>query len=161
MAKSNILLVGISGPSCSGKTTLARLLRDIWPSTFILHEDDFYLTDAQIPVKDGIQDWDCLESIDIATLRSSLEFIKGHGTLPPDLESKEDQNSVGKSGVDQTTVEAWKRNEVMEAVRKSGLRIAVFDGFLLYSEQMMETWKLLDVRVFLRAEYALFSLHPL
>lgn len=36
------LVVGISGASSSGKTTLSRLLRDIFPNTFILHEDDFY-----------------------------------------------------------------------------------------------------------------------
>lgn len=45
------LLVGISGPSSSGKTTLSRLLRDIFPASqlTILHLDDFYLTDAEIP----------------------------------------------------------------------------------------------------------------
>lgn len=36
------LVVGISGASSSGKTTLSRLLRDIFPNTFILHEDDFF-----------------------------------------------------------------------------------------------------------------------
>ena len=36
------VIVGISGSSSSGKTTLARLLRDVFPNTFILHEDDFY-----------------------------------------------------------------------------------------------------------------------
>lgn len=36
------LVVGLSGASSSGKTTLARLLRDIFPNTFVLHEDDFY-----------------------------------------------------------------------------------------------------------------------
>lgn len=36
------LIVGISGCSSSGKTTLARLLRDIFPNTCILHQDDFY-----------------------------------------------------------------------------------------------------------------------
>jgi nicotinamide/nicotinate riboside kinase len=36
------LVVGISGASSSGKTTLGRLLRDIFPNTFILHEDDFF-----------------------------------------------------------------------------------------------------------------------
>jgi nicotinamide/nicotinate riboside kinase len=36
------LIVGISGASSRGKTTLSRLLRDIFPNTFILHEDDFY-----------------------------------------------------------------------------------------------------------------------
>lgn len=36
------LIIAISGCSSSGKTTLARLLRDIFPNTFILHQDDFY-----------------------------------------------------------------------------------------------------------------------
>ena len=50
------LVIGISGPSSSGKTTLARLLLRVFspppssPSsildkTFIIHEDDFYLPD--------------------------------------------------------------------------------------------------------------------
>ena len=37
-----IVVVGISGPSSSGKTTLARLLRDIVPNSFVLHQDDFF-----------------------------------------------------------------------------------------------------------------------
>ena len=54
------LIIGLSGPSTSGKTTLARLLRTIFtiPPTsppdnnrpsmklFIFHEDDTYKTDA-------------------------------------------------------------------------------------------------------------------
>jgi len=36
------IVVGISGCSSSGKTTISRLLRDIFPNTFVLHEDDFY-----------------------------------------------------------------------------------------------------------------------
>lgn len=45
------LIVGISGPSSSGKTTLARLLQTVFGGlheslkTFIIHEDDFYLPD--------------------------------------------------------------------------------------------------------------------
>lgn len=41
------VVVGISGASSSGKTTLARLLRDIFPNTFILHEDDFYKIESE------------------------------------------------------------------------------------------------------------------
>ena len=41
------VIVGISGASSSGKTTLARLLRDIFPGTFILHEDDFYKPESE------------------------------------------------------------------------------------------------------------------
>lgn len=46
------IIIGLSGPSSSGKTTLARLLRSVFAlenkiRTFIIHEDDFYLPDDQ------------------------------------------------------------------------------------------------------------------
>lgn len=41
------VVVGLSGCSSSGKTTLARLLRDIFPNTFVLHEDDFYKPETE------------------------------------------------------------------------------------------------------------------
>jgi len=41
------VVVGISGCSSSGKTTISRLLRDIFPNTFVLHEDDFYLPEIK------------------------------------------------------------------------------------------------------------------
>ena len=105
------LLVGISGPSSSGKTTLSRLLRDIYPSQqlTILHLDDFYLTDAEIPVKNGVQDWDCLESLDLKGLREALQFIKKEGRSPDWLVSKEDQNSVGEHGVSERVVGELRR----------------------------------------------------
>ena len=95
----NCLLLGISGPSSSGKTTLARLLRDIYPNAFILHEDDFYKTDTDIPLhpETGLQDWDCLEAIDLPALESALTFIRREGMPPPEFVSKEDKNLVGES----------------------------------------------------------------
>ena len=53
------ILIGLSGPSSSGKTTLARLLRSVVNlsvmeggeeyklSLFVLHEDDFYKVDKE------------------------------------------------------------------------------------------------------------------
>ncbi len=42
-----VKIIGISGPSSSGKTTLSRALRDVFRSaglgTVLVHEDDFYL----------------------------------------------------------------------------------------------------------------------
>lgn len=47
MDKPRTIIIGISGCSSGGKTTLARLLRDLFPSTFILHEDDFYKPESE------------------------------------------------------------------------------------------------------------------
>jgi nicotinamide/nicotinate riboside kinase len=54
MNQEKAVVIGISGPSSSGKTTLARLLQRIFNgaksasenlNTFIIHEDDFYFPD--------------------------------------------------------------------------------------------------------------------
>ncbi|KAI8992868.1 P-loop containing nucleoside triphosphate hydrolase protein [Trametes punicea] len=39
--KTRVILVGIGGATCSGKTTLAKHLRRILPNSVIVHQDDF------------------------------------------------------------------------------------------------------------------------
>ncbi|KAF1852064.1 P-loop containing nucleoside triphosphate hydrolase protein [Cucurbitaria berberidis CBS 394.84] len=152
------LLLGISGPSSSGKTTLSRLLRDIFPPTklFILHLDDFYLTDAEIPVKNGIQDWDCMESINLPELKLALQHIKDHGKSPEWLVSKEDENSVGEHGVPEAEIKRL-RDEVATWLEGraewENRRICIVDGFLLFSEDMEDIRSLFDVKLFLRTSY--------
>lgn len=152
-----ILLVGISGPSSSGKTTLSRLLRDIFPphQLTILHLDDFYLTDQDIPVKDGIQDWDCIESLNLPQLHSTLAYIKTHNRSPPDFVSKEDQNSVGEHRVSPETV-AHAKARIRNIIGHAGWkrRVCIVDGFLLFSEHMRDIRDLFDVKMFLRTTYA-------
>ena len=41
------IIVGVSGCSSSGKTTLSHLLADVFPHTRIIHEDDFYKAEAE------------------------------------------------------------------------------------------------------------------
>ncbi|KAL4983102.1 hypothetical protein BDW68DRAFT_181903 [Aspergillus falconensis] len=123
-------VIALSGPSSSGKTTLARLLQRVFSnqpqtqdgsqpprqiSTFIIHEDDFYYPDDKIPyttTKSGarVQDWDCLGALDIDFLTSALRYVHEHGRLPPRLRSKEDLNEVSPgSGVDDVLVDELRR----------------------------------------------------
>jgi len=163
---SNTLIVGVSGPSSSGKTTLARLLRHIFNvnagkvalQLFILHEDDFYKTDKLIPRKTftssdhgtrELDDWDCVESLDLPLLKRVMTHVKGHGTLPPDFASKEDQNTVGESGVSDDVVEGFKHEleswlrhlpasaahpqpQTQNTGASTCVTICLLDGFLLY-----------------------------
>jgi len=150
---TNAILVGISGPSSSGKTTLARLLREIFTNVFILHLNDFYKTDADIPVNaEGIADWDCLDSINLPALQGALEHIHANGTSPRGFVSKEDKNSVGKVDVDEGELEdlKWKASRWMF---QDVPPIAIIDGFLLYSDEMKAIRDLFDVKIFLRTDY--------
>ncbi|KAL4932745.1 ribosylnicotinamide kinase [Aspergillus undulatus] len=135
MGKTSI--IALSGPSSSGKTTLARLLQQIFSnqptaqeeaqtaqqpqsqdrkqiSTFIIHEDDFYQPDDKIPsttlpTGKTIQDWDCLGALDIPFLSSALTYVHEKGHLPPRLRSKEDLNDVSPGiGVDESLVEGLR-----------------------------------------------------
>lgn len=154
MVDRNAILLAISGPSSSGKTTLARLLRDIFPNVFILHEDDFYKSDADIPVSKtaGVADWDCLEALDLPALDNALTHIKKEGGAPPSLVSKEDKNSVGQVDVDQSVVEdlKWRASKWMF---QNVPPLAIIDGFLLYSEEMKSIRDAFDVKLFLRTDF--------
>ena len=155
MDEKNALIVGISGVSSSGKTTLARLLRDIFPNTFILHEDDFYKTDKEIPINHeagDVADWDCLEAINLPALEDALKHIRRYGLPPPDLESKEDKNSVGPVDVDNNVVKhlEWEAGRWMF---QDVPPIAIIDGFLLYSDDMKSIRNLFDVKLLLRTDH--------
>ncbi|KAK7948326.1 P-loop containing nucleoside triphosphate hydrolase protein [Apiospora aurea] len=164
MAERKAVVVGISGASSSGKTTLARLLRDIFPNTFILHEDDFYKAESELPTRDGLLDWDCAAAIDIPGMAKALAYIRQHAAFPPFVDSKEDKNSVGQCPVSDAKreemrkkVEAWLQpgqpghDVLMQSQQQGGegLKICLLDGFLLYSREMQEVMDQLDVKMLL------------
>lgn len=152
------LIIGLSGPSSSGKTTLARLLRQVFnvrPSVLkliIIHEDDFYKTDKLIPRKTfsspefgtrELDDWDCVESLDLPLLERVLGHVKETGRLPRDFASKEDQNTVGESGVGEQQIQAvqrqtekWLQEVLPQASDSKSAKVTIYlvDGFLLYPD---------------------------
>ncbi|EFX06595.1 nicotinamide riboside kinase [Grosmannia clavigera kw1407] len=177
------VVIGISGCSSSGKTTLARLLRDIFPKTFwpvfVELRRPFAADDSlsRIPIKvDGLADWDCPEAIALPEMVQALEHIRSHGVLPvshilrvfcpvsplltnspivqPDLFSKEDQNSVGPCPVSDAKIAALKARVAARAtVTATGPSLCILDGFLLYNDAMRPAMDLLDVRLFLRVSH--------
>jgi len=158
MPKATIL--GLSGPSSSGKTTLARLLRSIFPHTLVLHEDDFYRPEEELPFRAGLRDWDCAAALDVPALVKALGFMRENGRLPAWLVSKEDRNAVGEHGVPLETikglkdgVEAWMErsgNGVLNEARK----MVLLDGFLLFGESVKEVREGIDIKMLLRVKFA-------
>lgn len=85
-------------------------------------------------------------------------------SLQPDLDSKEDQNSVGECPVPISVIESLKA-QVKEwtqpgnpghAILNSStnsIRLCLFDGFLLYSKSMASVQPQMDIKIFLRVSY--------
>ena len=153
-------ILGLSGPSSSGKTTLARLLRSIFPHTLILHEDDFYRPEEHLPFRAGLRDWDCAASLDIPALVKALNFIRDNGRLPEWLVSKEDRNTAGEHGVPAETIERLEGLIAEWMQGKGGSRLTserkmVFiDGFLLFGKSMRDMREAIDIKILLRAKFA-------
>jgi len=153
-------ILGLSGPSSSGKTTLARLLRSIFPHTLILHEDDFYRPEEQLPFRNGLRDWDCAAALDIPAMVKALNYIREEGQLPGWLDSKEDKNEVGEHRIPEETirglkekVDRWFEGRGKELIGEEK-KLVVLDGFLLFGESMKEVRECVDIRMMLRAKFA-------
>jgi nicotinamide/nicotinate riboside kinase len=90
------IVVGISGPSSSGKTTLARLLQRVFfgvnlkkdsrLNTFIIHEDDFYFPDDKY-VHNIHTTMAILTTPESHTQQPPPAKKSKTGTLPPQLTS--------------------------------------------------------------------------
>lgn len=157
-------LLALSGPSSCGKTTLARLLNRIFPDSSILHADDYYLPDSQIPIHNGVQDWDCAEAMDIKRLVTALKRIKAGETVDavrdglPTTETPEaagvksmvDEEVLGRLQHEVATWEAAMRKQRQEWERPS---LVMVDGFLLYGESMHEVREQLDIKILLCSKY--------
>jgi len=157
MGNKRVVLVGISGPSSSGKSTLARLLRTIIPNSFILHQDDFYKAEEDIPKDDetGYTNWDCAGALDMLAFVNAMRYIRQNdGKFPPTLDSKEDQNELGQSGVPDHVVQIMQNEVVAQGLvshRDTEIVVAFVDGFLLYNDPSVV--KELDMSLLVRAPY--------
>jgi nicotinamide/nicotinate riboside kinase len=86
-------------------------------------------------MKDGFQDWDCAESLDLVGLKDALVWARERGEVPGWLTSKEDQNTVEPSGVEDELVARLREHvsaRLAQTASPSGPRIFLLDGFLLY-----------------------------
>ncbi len=162
-----VVVVGVGGCSSSGKTTVAERLALLFPNSFVLHQDDFYKPDSEIPFdkERGEYDWDCPDAIDFEKFKQSIELLKAGKSLPSDFKSieegelqanykEEDEMFTGLGlFLFQSTI---KLNIITQLKLDSDsnlddLKFIFIDGFMLYHDQ--EIINLLDVSIFLHAYY--------
>lgn len=158
MAKERIIIIGIGGASCSGKTTLAKYLRKILPGNGLIHQDDFAPPQALVPVHPdyGVQDWDSAPTaIQWDRMAAVLSKVRTTGEIPPDHRSHEHLNEQKEVPVRPGVIEKWAEEfqRIGEEREKRGEKViwVLLDGFLLYWNR--EVVNQIDVRVLLRAPH--------
>ncbi|KAI6017556.1 hypothetical protein PISMIDRAFT_678292 [Pisolithus microcarpus 441] len=163
MVNTKVILVGVGGATCTGKTTFAKHLCKILPNSVIVHQDDFGPPLESFPIHPvyNVQDWDSPENaIDWHRFRQFLESLKQDGRIPPDYIRNDPFNEQRDFPVDAECYVKWKSHfeEVERRAREDhGIEIvwALVDGFLLYWDQ--ESMDQLDIRIFLRVRHDTLS----
>lgn len=153
---SKVVFIGIGGATSSGKTTLAKHLRDCLPDSFIIHQDDFVPPDDRLPVDPeyGFQDWDtAATAIDWDRMVSFLSDLRKTGTPPKEHRSFDSFNKTPSVPVDAEIISGLrKRSEEMiqdyTRTHKERLVFMIVDGFLMFWDERIV--RDMDVRVFIR-----------
>lgn len=150
------ILVGVSGITSSGKTTLAHLLSSIFPPdvpVLLLHQDDFLVPrHLLVPSRNGELDADGPDAIDLASLKRVLKYVKYKGKLPPRFHTmlaEADEHIRAISSVSQDELEDLKALITRSELFQTGRPVAIVDGSLLYHDPT--TRSLFDVKILLRA----------
>ena len=171
-----MLLVGCSGCSSSGKTTVVKLLNSIiqakdkeygtnyQSNIIILHEDDFFKTDADIPIdpKRQIMNWDCPEALNLDLFKKELHNLKQNGDdklslLSSDLIHNDNVESLDKFKFDsefEEQIYSTFKNIIVKAEAKTNVKkfyIVLVDGFMMFHDDSI--LNLFDVKLFFRAPY--------
>ncbi|VVT57749.1 uncharacterized protein SAPINGB_P005850 [Magnusiomyces paraingens] len=161
--KRIVKLIGISGPSSSGKSTLSRLLRTVLGAdprnaVEIVYQDDFYKNDKDIPInkETGLEDWDCPEAFDMDLLGRVLKTLKtceGDVSFAKSLyESKEETNTLGKIEVTDIELEYEKTKFIEHTRNNLPVLYVIVDGIMLFHDPEA-VLPVLDLAVLLRAQY--------
>ncbi|KAI9303925.1 P-loop containing nucleoside triphosphate hydrolase protein [Cunninghamella echinulata] len=150
-----VVTIGISGPSCSGKTTISRVLQQLVKHSIVLYQDDFFKPESQIPIDPtlNLANWDCPEAIDFSPFIDTIKYIQQHGQLPEGYKSNEVSNTHdGSSHISLDQMQKWKQHKVNDKDKNDDIIWLIVDGFMLLSDQRV--YSLLDYRLFVTASYS-------
>lgn len=134
------MIVGVGGASCSGKSTLTNWLSILLKSP-IVHQDKFYKSDNEIPLENGIANWDCTDAIDFIKFKECLSGVRQGIKI---------ENMMGPNRPRVNENEILQRKVEIDNLTKTILnlgKITLVDGFLLYSDPSQ--FDLYDIKLFL------------
>lgn len=151
---TKLYTIGIGGPSCSGKTTITRILKRILKNLVVIYQDDFYKPDKDIPIdkETQLENWDCPEAIEFDRFLNIILYTKkNNGKLPDGYDSREENNvHDGSNQLDEAT--AQELQQKLSPLIEKDSRFVIVDGFMLYwDKKVMDQ---LDCKISLMTSYA-------
>lgn len=147
---NTMIVIGIGGPSSSGKTTVAKNLINLFKDSRILHQDDFYKPENQLP-KDattGELNWDHPDAIDFFKFKECIRLIKAEAFSPTTVDSLEPDANLSLTPDDIDDLRS-------KSEKLKNLKIVLVDGFLLFHDE--ELLSLFDLKLFYYSEYAVLK----
>ncbi|BGP34049.1 ribosylnicotinamide kinase [Rhodotorula toruloides] len=151
-----VFIAAIGGATCSGKTTTAKHLARIIPSSLLLLQDDFAPPAEKVPVdpRYGWQDWDDADgAIEWDRQRETIKALRESGRLPESYVSHDHLNEQVPVPISEELQRKW-RGRFEELLRSEGEKttIVIAEGFLMLVDP--ESVRNFDLRFFIREDYA-------
>ena len=144
--REKMKIVALGGPTSSGKTVTAKSLSRVLPRTKLIHLDDFYLPDKDIPVEETTQErnWDCAGAIDFDRFKECLKEVR-NGNLETLHDSYQGEVDM--------TLSREQNHELENKVDKAlgDQLIVIVDGFMLFHDE--ELCQFFDLKIFFHAQY--------
>ncbi|XP_018563275.1 nicotinamide riboside kinase 1 [Anoplophora glabripennis] len=138
-SKENLLLIiGISGVTCGGKTTTATKLKDLLPNTTVVSQDDYFILDLEDPRHIWIPElnhinFDVITSLDMEKMyKDILHFISINNFKRVDYT---DKIVFGTNGVQ---CSANILNIVRNKMEEAKLNILIIEGFSVFNYKPMQ-----------------------
>lgn len=150
MTGPRIVLIGLSGCSSSGKTTLAKLTSELFSNATLIHEDDFYKHDEDVPINEkyGIRDWDSPEALDLELLKKELKIIKQTGEVATELIHNNNVHDTSKFNL--SSEFSVSMDGIFNKLNGK-FKIIIVDGFMLYNNA--EIASEFDLKLLIGAPY--------
>lgn len=145
------LVIGISGVTCGGKTTLASRLSKILPNSKIVSQDEYYLTEDDerhiwIPELNHIN-FDILSSLDMDRMLQEVKKI-----IDSEEKIKETRTNDGiksRNERKENSLDEMK-NDIISILRNKEIGVLIIEGFSIFSCRPIE--KLCNLKYFLTLE---------
>lgn len=138
------LILGISGATCGGKTTIANKLIEIFTNGRVISQDNYFL-----PVDDDRHVWipelnhinfDILTSLDMDKMHEDIEAVASNSTCHKDTNLSNHAELVPLTS-------NLSRKELVEKLAQKKLRILIVEGFCIFYHKPIES--LCDLKYFI------------